>query len=267
MRAEVVERLELEADLQGAVRRHELVVHYQPLVVLQDGTLAGFEALVRWHHPRRGLLGPGAFVPLAEESDLIVEVGTWVLEEACRQAAKWDRRVSVNLSGRQLEQPELVDIVARTLRDTGLDPERLVLEITETVLMEDSEATIERLAALKGLGVRLAVDDFGTGYSSLQYLKRFPIDILKMAKPFVDGVSTTREGAALAKTIIDLGASLGLITVAEGIEGTAELAQLRRLGCHLGQGYLFAEPLPDTEVDQALAEGAWAVAETLPVAA
>jgi EAL domain-containing protein (putative c-di-GMP-specific phosphodiesterase class I) len=268
MRAEVLDRLELEGDLQRAIGRDELVVHYQPLVTLSDGSLAGFEALVRWHHPTRGLVGPAAFVPLAEESDLIVEIGRHVLEVACRQAVRWNRRMSVNLSGRQLDQPDLVDVVDHALRTTGMDPARLILEITETVLMQDEDATIERLHELKTLGVKLAVDDFGTGYSSLRYLRRFPIDLLKMAKPFVDGVSTSREGAALAKTIIDLGASLGLETIAEGIEGTAELAQLRRLGCDMGQGYLFAEPLSAADVDAALSDdGAWAHIATMPQAA
>jgi EAL domain-containing protein (putative c-di-GMP-specific phosphodiesterase class I) len=176
--------------------------------------------------------------------------------------------MSVNLSGRQLDQPDLVDVVDHALRTSGMDPARLILEITETVLMQDEDATIERLHELKGLGVKLAVDDFGTGYSSLRYLRRFPIDLLKMAKPFVDGVATSREGAALAKTIIDLGSSLGLETIAEGIEGTAELAQLRRLGCDMGQGYLFAEPLSAADVDAALSDdGAWAHIATLPQAA
>ena len=243
MRAEVLERIELESDLQRAVARDELVVHYQPLVALGDGRLAAFEALVRWRHPTRGLLPPLAFIPLAEETDLIAEIGRWVLDEACIQAQIWGTSISVNLSGRQLEQSDLVEVVAGALARSGLPPERLWLEITETVLMRDTETTIDRLRALKALGVKLAVDDFGTGYSSLQYLRRFPIDLLKMAKPFVDGLSSGPEGAALAKTILELGHSLGLRTVAEGIEGAAELAQLRRLGCDLGQGFLFAQPL------------------------
>jgi len=242
MRAEVLERIELEADLQKALPRGELEVHYQPLVALADGSLEAFEALVRWRHPRRGLVMPLAFIPLAEETGLIVELGAWVLDRACHQAAAWKCAVSVNLSARQLEQPDLVELVAGALRRSGLRPDLLWLEITETVLMHDTEATIGRLEALKELGVRLAVDDFGTGYSSLRYLRRFPIDLLKMAKPFVDGLAS-REGAALARTIVELGTSLGLRTVAEGIEGPRELAQLRRLGCELGQGYLFARPL------------------------
>jgi diguanylate cyclase (GGDEF)-like protein len=263
MRAEVLERLELEADLRRAQERGELEVHYQPIVALVDGELAGFEALARWRHPRRGLVPPPAFIPVAEESDLIHDLGRFVLETACRQAAQWDARaITVNLSGRQLERADLVDQVAAALDDSGLEPNRLVLEITETVLMHDTEATIERLAALKRLGVRLAVDDFGTGYSSLRYLSRFPIDLLKMAKPFVDGVSTP-QGAALARTIVDLGASLGLAIIAEGIEQGVQLAQLRRLGCQYGQGYLFARPLTIEKVgalhDSLLADSAAAL--------
>jgi diguanylate cyclase (GGDEF)-like protein len=255
MRAEVLERIELESDLGLAVQRGELVVHYQPLVGLSDGRLAAFEALVRWRHPTRGMLPPASFVPLAEETDLIIEIGRTVLDEACVQARVWNTAVSVNLSGRQLEQADLVEVVAGALARSGLPPEQLWLEITETVLMHDTEATIERLRALKALGVRLAVDDFGTGYSSLRYLRRFPIDLLKIAKPFVDGVASGPEGAALARTIIELGVSLGLRTVAEGIEGAAELAQLRRMGCDLGQGFLFAEPLSADDASALLRAG------------
>jgi diguanylate cyclase (GGDEF)-like protein len=260
MRAEVLDRIELEADLQRAVARNELVVHYQPVVSLADGSLAAFEALVRWRHPTRGLLAPLSFIPLAEETELIIDIGRWVLEESCAQAQRWGTSVSVNLSGKQLGQSDLVEVVARALARSGLAPERLWLEITETVLMHDTEATIERLRALKALGVRLAVDDFGTGYSSLRYLRRFPIDLLKMAKPFVDGLNASPEGTALAKTILELGHSLGLRTVAEGIEGAAELAQLRRLGCELGQGFLFAEPLSADDAGALLRAGGPAVA-------
>jgi diguanylate cyclase (GGDEF)-like protein len=247
MRAEVLERIELEADLQRAVERDELVVHYQPVMSLADGRLEAFEALVRWQHPTRGLMAPLTFIPLAEETDLIVDIGRWVLETSCVQAQAWGTSISVNLSGRQLEQSDLVEVVARALARSGLAPERLWLEITETVLMHDTEATIERLRALKALGVKLAVDDFGTGYSSLRYLRRFPIDLLKMAKPFVDGLNASPDGEALARTILELGVSLGLRTVAEGIEGDDELASLRRLGCDLGQGFLFARPMPAAE--------------------
>src|SRR3954447_4719085 len=250
MQAEVIERLELEGQLQRAIERDEIDVYYQPVIALDGQTLAGFEALARWHHPTRGLVPPPHFIPLAEENGSIVALGRHVLRTACAQARRWldeypsdePRIMSVNLSGRQLEDPNIVSDVAAALVDTGLPAAALVLEITETVLMHDTEATISRLADLKALGVRLAVDDFGTGYSSLRYLRRFPIDILKMAKPFVDGLAS-REGEALARTIVELGSSLGLRTVAEGIEGVAEMAQLRALGCELRPGYLFARPL------------------------
>jgi diguanylate cyclase (GGDEF)-like protein len=266
MRAEVIERLELEADLRRAEERGELEVHYQPLVALADGALAGFEALIRWRHPQRGIVPPPAFIPVAEESGLIHSVGRWVLNTACAQAAHWDRVcptplgqpprwITVNLSGLELERPDLVDQVAAALDASGLAPERLVLEITETVLMHDTEATIERLATLKELGVRLAVDDFGTGYSSLRYLSRFPIDLLKMAKPFVDGVDQGERSVALARTIIDLGSSLGLPIIAEGIELGAQLSRLRSMSCEYGQGYLFARPLTVRQVEAMLAEG------------
>jgi diguanylate cyclase (GGDEF)-like protein len=265
MRAEVIERLELEADLRKAEERGELEVHYQPLIALADGSLAGFEALIRWRHPQRGIVPPSAFIPVAEESGLIHAVGRWVLNTACAQAAHWDRMcptpvglaprwITVNLSGLELERLDLVDQVAAALDASGLAPERLVLEITETVLMHDTEATIERLATLKELGVRLAVDDFGTGYSSLRYLSRFPIDLLKMAKPFVDGVDQGEQGAALARTIIDLGASLDLAIIAEGIELGAQLSRLRSMSCEYGQGYLFARPLTVRQVEALLAQ-------------
>jgi diguanylate cyclase (GGDEF)-like protein len=254
MQAEVVERLELEGELQRAIERDEIAVHYQPVIALDGKTLAGFEALARWTHPVRGLVPPPHFIPLAEDNGSIVQLGRQILRTACRQAARWEqdfptspeapRIMSVNLSGRQLEDPNIVADVAAALADAGLAPRALVLEITETVLMHDTEATIARLTALKALGVRLAVDDFGTGYSSLRYLRRFPIDILKMAKPFVDGLDTgDDEGRALARAIVDLATSLKLACIAEGIEAGAQADVLHELGCDLGQGFHFARPM------------------------
>ena len=257
MQDEVVERLELEGELQRAIERDEVDVHYQPVIALDGKTLAGFEALARWTHPERGLVPPPHFIPLAEENGSIVQLGRQILRRACRQAAEWERELptpadeprimSVNLSGRQLEDPNIVADVAAALADSGLPPGALVLEITETVLMHDTEATIARLTALKALGVRLAVDDFGTGYSSLRYLRRFPIDILKMAKPFVDGLDTgDDEGRALARAIVELATSLKLACIAEGIEAGAQADVLHELGCSLGQGFHFARPMaPD----------------------
>ena len=263
MQAEVVERLELEGELLRAIERDEIEVHYQPVIALDRQTLAGFEALARWTHPTRGLVPPPQFIPLAEENGSIVELGRQILRTACRQAASWldefptrePRIMSVNLSGRQLEDPNIVADVAAALADSGLPASALVLEITETVLMHDTEATIARLTALKALGVRLAVDDFGTGYSSLRYLRRFPIDILKMAKPFVDGLDPgDDEGRALARAIVELASSLKLACIAEGIEASAQADVLHELGCGLGQGFHFARPMAPDAMAALIAE-------------
>lgn len=251
MHTALLHRLELEAELRGVLERDELVLHYQPVVQLVDGRVRGFEALVRWRHPLRGLMPPTMFIPLAEESGVILALGRWVLMQACRQAVAWqadaavqDRvTIGVNVSGSQLESPRFVEDVRRALDDSGLDPHCLVLEITESAIMRDSEATLLRLRELKELGVRLAVDDFGTGYSSLAYLQRFPVDVLKIDKAFIDSVARGGNDAALARTILTLAEMLQLSTVAEGIEEADQLAQLRGLGCEMGQGYLFARPL------------------------
>jgi diguanylate cyclase (GGDEF)-like protein len=256
MQAEVLERLELEGELQRAIERDEIDVHYQPVIALDGQTLAGFEALARWHHPTRGLVPPPIFIPLAEDNGSIVALGRQVLRTACAQAARWTqelpsaepRIMSVNLSGRQLEDPNIVGDVADALADSGLPPSALVLEITETVLMQDTEATITRLAQLKALGVRLAVDDFGTGYSSLRYLRRFPIDILKMAKPFVDGLEVDDAGRALARAIVELASSLKLSCIAEGIEASGQADVLHELGCGMGQGFHFARPMAPADL-------------------
>ncbi|MDX6725390.1 MAG: hypothetical protein QOK49_195 [Baekduia sp.] len=266
MQAEVLERLELEGELLRAIERDEIAVHYQPVIALEGQTLAGFEALARWTHPTRGLVAPPQFIPLAEDNGSIVTLGRQILRTACCQAARWmqefptaePRIMSVNLSGRQLEDPNIVSDVAAALADSGLPSSALVLEITETVLMHDTEVTIARLAALKALGVRLAVDDFGTGYSSLRYLRRFPIDILKMAKPFVDGLEADEEGRALARAILDLASSLKLACIAEGIEASGQADVLHELGCGLGQGFHFARPMAPEAMSALIAEPAGA---------
>jgi diguanylate cyclase (GGDEF)-like protein len=278
MQAEIVERLELEGELLHAIERDEIAVHYQPVITLEGETLAGFEALARWTHPTRGLVPPPQFIPLAEDNGSIVALGRQILRTACRQAARWldefpsaePRIMSVNLSGRQLEDPNIVSDVAAALADSGLPAAALVLEITETVLMHDTEATIARLTALKALGVRLAVDDFGTGYSSLRYLRRFPIDILKMAKPFVDGLSVDDEGRALARAIVELATSLKLACIAEGIEDPGQAAALHQLGCGLGQGFHFARPMAPEAIAALMVEPAgagrmFAMAPSTPV--
>ena len=256
----VVDRAGLEADLRHAVtqqdfsREFELV--YQPLVQLGSGRVAGVEALLRWQHPRRGALKPMDFIPMAESTGLIVPLGRAVLWTACHQMATWTANatldesvsVSVNVSGHQLHDVTLLEDIHSALHASGLAPNRLVLEITETVIMQRTEETLQRLRALKSLGIRLAIDDFGTGYSSLSYLQQFPIDILKIDKTFVDGIGDNGTGAALTRTIIGLGGTLGLRTVAEGIEQTQQQTLLHELGCELGQGYLFAEPLSAQDV-------------------
>jgi diguanylate cyclase (GGDEF)-like protein/PAS domain S-box-containing protein len=251
MHADMVLRLELEAELRHAADRGELVLHYQPIVELGSGQITRVEALVRWAHPTRGLLGPLAFVPLAEEQGMIGPIGRWVLDEACRQARCWQDRfpgapplsMHVNLSGKQLQQPGLIAEVAQALEACALEPELLTLEITETVLMADIDTVSQRLHDLKQLGVLLAIDDFGTGYSSLSYLRRFPIDMLKIDKAFVDGIGKGREDAALAHAIVNLSHTLRLHTIAEGIELPEQAANLAALGCQDGQGYHFAKPL------------------------
>jgi diguanylate cyclase (GGDEF)-like protein/PAS domain S-box-containing protein len=256
MRAGAVQRLQLEQWLRRAIERDELRVHFQPEVRLADGRVEAVEALLRWQHPERGLLLPADFLALAEETGLIVPVGAWVLTEACRWAARLTGAgpggsspgVWVNLSARQLAMPDLTGTVAEALAGAGIAPDRLCLEITESALMEDAEATLATLRSLKDLGVGLAVDDFGTGYSSLSYLRRFPVDFIKVDRSFVDGLGHDPEDTAIVAAVVGLAHSLGLVPVAEGIETAGQLAELRRLGCELGQGHLFAPPVPGEEL-------------------
>ena len=245
MHIRAVERLDRREQLERAIENEELVLHYQPIVDLDLGRVAGFEALVRWQHPTRGLLGPGEFIPLAEETGLIVGLGRWVLRESCRQAAHWAGApyLSVNVASAQLEQPGFLAEVEAALTDGGLCPERLVLEVTESSLVDDLEA--ERLQALRRLGVRLAIDDFGTGYSSLSYLRKFPMDVLKIDRSFTRDAT---EDSALLQAIVAMGESLGLVLVPEGIEEPEQADALRALGCRLGQGYLFGRPVPADEL-------------------
>jgi EAL domain-containing protein (putative c-di-GMP-specific phosphodiesterase class I) len=256
LHAEVVKRLELKADLQSALERGEFVLQYQPIVDLESGRIEAVEALVRWNHPERGLVPPLDFIPLAEETGLIVPLGRWVLTEALRQGAVWDAAlpageslgVTVNLSAVQLERPGLVDDVSHALRQSGLQPHGLTLEITESILLKDEDGMGDRLRELKNLGVLIAIDDFGTGYSSLGRLARCPIDVLKIAKPFVDVMNDASGDSALAHAIIRIAESLGLTTVAEGIEYDDQRDRLRELQCPFGQGYLFSKPLAPAEL-------------------
>ena len=250
-----VARMESKADLHGALERGELAVAYQPIVDMETGAITGAEALMRWDHPERGPIPPTDFIPLAEESGLIVQLGRWILETACHQTRRWqqetgrpDLTISVNLSGRQLADPDLVSDVARALSTSGLRPPCLTLEITETTLVRDVETTIAVFRELKALGVRLAIDDFGTGYSSLSYLRQFPIDILKIDRSFVASLDEGTDSSALVRSILNLSATLRLDTVAEGIETPEQRQALESLGATRGQGYLFARPMAPVEM-------------------
>ncbi len=253
-------RLSVENDLRQGIAQGQLRLYYQPIVHIDTGAIAGFEALVRWQHPERGLLPPLEFIPSAEETGLIVPLGRFVLAEACRQAATWadmhpsgERlRISVNVSAKQLVQPGWSDEVAQVLAESGLAPRQLVLEITESVLMDDTDATAVRLEELRRLGVRIAIDDFGTGYSSLGYLRRLPVDILKIDKSFIDGVAEGPHESALARAVVKLASTLRLEAVAEGINSRKQLAQLRRLRCPFGQGFYFSRPQPPAAIPRLL---------------
>ncbi|HEX9969911.1 MAG TPA: GGDEF domain-containing phosphodiesterase, partial [Acidimicrobiales bacterium] len=254
---QVVERYELENDLKSAIRRGELVLHYQPVVELESGVMVGVEALVRWQHPERGLLGPDQFIPIAEESGVVGELGLWVLGEATAQVLRWDAceggrglHVAVNLSARQLVDPGLAHDVDRCLREIGIPPSRVTLEVTESALLENADERIARLHELTALGITLAIDDFGTGYSSLSYLRRLPADILKIDRSFVSGIASEPQEWALASAVVRLATSVGKQTLAEGIERPEQLAHLMALGCRLGQGYLFSRPVPASEIEQ-----------------
>jgi diguanylate cyclase (GGDEF)-like protein len=260
LRVRAVERLRVESELRRALTAGELVVHYQPKVNLGDGRLVGVEALVRWEHPERGLVPPMEFIPVAEETGLIGPLGAWVLEEACATAQRWRMDhpelrgmvLAVNLSSRQLTQSDLVPTVERILESSGFPASLLCLEITESVLMNDAEDTTRVLTDLKRLGVRLAVDDFGTGYSSLSYLTRFPIDVLKVDRSFVANLSEQADSWSIVAAVIGLSRSLGLSTVAEGVEDEAQASILRSLGCELAQGYHYARPQPAEDVEALL---------------
>jgi len=251
MHERAVARLQLENDLRQAVAREEFRVHYQPIVSLATGRIIGLEALVRWQHPKQGLVPPMEFIPVAEETGLIIPMGFWVLREACVQmcdglsnfSAAPPLFMSVNLSARQFSQPDLVDQIERILRDSGLDGRRLMLEITESVVMEHAESAAAALNQLKTLGVQLSIDDFGTGYSSLSCLHSYPIDSLKIDRSFIGEMGADRRNLEIVRTIIALAGNLGMHVTAEGIETAEQLAQLRALRCEYGQGYLFSKPL------------------------
>jgi diguanylate cyclase (GGDEF)-like protein/PAS domain S-box-containing protein len=258
IRGRALARLDLEADLRRAIERTQLLVEYQPLVEVASDQPTGVEALVRWQHPTRGLMPPADFIPLAEQTGLIIPLGDWVLRQACQQLAAWDRdggpslSVAVNLSSRQLAQKDLAATVGAAIADAGISPDRLCLEITESALMADTEAAGDQLSDLNRLGVQLAVDDFGTGYSSLLYLRRFPVQQLKVDRTFVACLEQSSEDLAIVRAVIELAHALGLEAVAEGVETAEQLAVLREMGCDRGQGYLWSKPLPAAEVRKLL---------------
>ncbi len=273
MRERALAQLELEAELDRAIQRGELVLFYQPEVDLRTNRIIGFEALVRWRHARRGLLPPAEFIPLAEQTGLILPLGEWGLAEACRQLVAWHKlaseplqkaRISVNLSARQLEQPNLVERVRRVLEETGLDPACLRLELTESSLISDAPAAQKTMRALEKLGVGLHMDDFGTGYSSLDYLQRFPFDTIKIDRSFVRGIVHDRESRVIVGSILDLARSFGMNVVAEGIEDAEQLEELKTMGCPCGQGYYFAKPLEPSAIADMISSGAFA--SHIPVA-
>ena len=243
-------RQELEADLRRALAMGEFELFYQPLLDARSNVIAGFEALIRWRHPTRGLVPPGEFIPVAEETGLIVPMGEWVLERACADAMTWPgaRSVAVNLSAIQFKVLDLVGRVDGILKASGLDPRRLELEITESVLLHHDEATTATLHALRALGVRIAMDDFGTGYSSLSYLRSFPFDKIKIDRSFVQGLGTAKDAEAIVRAVTMLGTSLGMAITAEGVETHTQSAKLKAEGCTQLQGYLISPPLPAGEV-------------------
>ncbi|MDD3449158.1 MAG: EAL domain-containing protein [Gammaproteobacteria bacterium] len=251
MHQRVVELLRLETDLRRAVERGEFAMHYQPIVSLDEGNLVGFEGLIRWHHPLRGMVGPESFIPAAEETGLIVPIGWWTIRETCRQTRQWQREfpnraplsISVNVSGRLFKQPDMVTRLERILDETGLSPSSLRIEITESVLLDHAEEAMEKLSGLRNLGVGLHVDDFGTGYSSLSYLQKFAYDSLKIDRSFVHDIEQTKGSGAIVQTIIALGQMLGMNIIAEGVETPVQLRRLQELQCPQVQGFWFSRPL------------------------
>lgn len=262
MREHAVARMTLETDLRKALERNEFLLYYQPIVSLDNGALIGFEALVRWQHPERGLVPPGDFIPVAEETGMILAIGQWVLTEACCQMKAWQAEfpqnppllISVNLSGKQFTQLDFIKVVSQTLRESGLDGHCLKLEITESLLMENVEVITAMLMQIKALGVKLGIDDFGTGYSSLSYLHRFPFDTLKVDRSFVSLVGPQGQNSEIVKTIVTLAHNLNFDVIAEGVETAEQLFQLRAFGCELGQGYFFSRPVSAAKASDLLAQ-------------
>ena len=258
------DRRQVELDLREAVEKEELELHYQPIIDLRRNAITGFEALARWRHPLKGMVPPAIFIPVAEDTGLIIALGAWALRQACRTAARWgdeDLKIAVNLSPVQFSAPDLYNTVKSVLAETGLAPQRLELEITERLFIEDSEKTLSTLHRLKQLGVRIAMDDFGTGYSSLSYLRSFPYDMIKVDRAFVSDLAAGTEHAVIVQAVVSIARALGMTTTAEGVETDAQKEYLTALGCDQAQGYLFSRPVPVEQVPAVIA--AWSAAETL----
>ena len=252
MDAEIQERRALESDLRNALAASEFELHYQPVVDLASNHICGVEALIRWHHPKRGMVPPNMFIPMAEEIGLIIPLGEWVIRQACAVAARWpeDLRIAVNLSPAQFRSPGLVQVILNALATSGLAAERLELEITETVLLQDSEATLSTLYQLRELGVRIAMDDFGTGYSSLSYLQSFPFDKIKIDRSFVKDITQSTGSRNIVEAVAALAKGLGMAATAEGVETEEQLNSIASAGCTEMQGFLFSRPLPAKEIEE-----------------
>jgi EAL domain-containing protein (putative c-di-GMP-specific phosphodiesterase class I) len=246
MNKELNDRRQIEIDLREALERNELELFYQPIMNVRRNTISGFEALARWRHPTKGMVPPALFIPIAEDTGLILQLGEWALLQACRQAMQWpqDVKIAVNLSPVQFSAPNLIEIVERVLAQTGLAPERLELEITERIFISNSEQTLSILRELKSLGVRIAMDDFGTGYSSLSYLRSFPFDKIKIDRSFVSDLGERNEHVVIVQAVVSIARALGMTTTAEGVETEAQEQFLAALGCDELQGYLFSAPVP-----------------------
>jgi EAL domain-containing protein (putative c-di-GMP-specific phosphodiesterase class I) len=258
MQEQVTGQLQLETRLRRAIQNNEFRLHFQPIVTVQTGLIEGFEALLRWQPPDSGMISPGVFIPVAEQSGLIVPISQWVLKTGCLEAVSWHRQypehpplyVSLNISARHFCHPAFIAHVSDALEESGIRPDCVKIELTETVAMNDAKATEQTMSQLRALGLKLSIDDFGTGYSSLGYLKRFPVDTLKIDQSFIRGMETDRANGAIVSTIVALGRNLGLDVVAEGVEAVSQFQQLRSIGCNAAQGYLFAKPLPPEEVHE-----------------
>ncbi|MES2741787.1 MAG: EAL domain-containing protein, partial [Pseudomonadota bacterium] len=260
---QIMSHVKLEVGLRKALQHHELYLLYQPQIDVASGRIVGVEALIRWRHPERGVISPTEFIPLAEETGLIVPIGEWVLRTACRQATLWQHdgkrplRIAVNLSAKQFKDENLTQVVLSALEDTGLSPGLLELELTEGTLMDDAKATMATLEQLRGIGVYLSIDDFGTGYSSMNYLKRFDVRALKIDRSFISGLPQDSENAAITRAIIAMAHGLKLAVVAEGVETQQQLLLLEQYGCDMAQGYLLGHPLPH-EAITAMLDQQWA---------